>query len=1507
MRAIIPTITLVIPVLCSAQWSITSINQTHSITFDNSVSGVLNSAYIGNGLSPQPSIGQLNSNAFKIVGLSDGDSNFGDTLASADFSRGYAINAVSTGGMYAFNYGTAEDSNMSIGFQATTADMSPGKLVLRMQNNSGKTIARVSLNYDLLIRNNGARSSSIKTCYSWTDSSYYLLNESLRYSTPALDSLAEWQIETIALDVHGLQWLDGEYFYLSWSLDDNSGSGDRDEIAFDNISITPYQLLALQDFENSSNDNWELIQTSTLASNNLGVTDAPPSTRICFGDYSMQLTNKLDSLTLENIEISAYSNLKLFINLSASTTNPSNGLDALDYCKVYLSLNDSDFHSTPFLEINGKSNCYWSYLGNENNNHDPKQVSNIFSTTILAPNGGGLRDDDGDGVSQIVVTIPEGYQNLGLKIKSLCNAEEYWNIDNIQLSGVANSCSYSPISNLEVSQENFNAIRVNFTKGSAVKTIAILREHSPVSTYPIAGISYENSGNLKTAPSLSNFEDHLIVYNGVDSAFNISQLNAGSRYYLSLFSYNDTSCYDPSPITSNFVACAGKSLAIKEGFDEGLNLSEHWISENISTYSTTANAGKATPSLKLDNSLAQLTTPELCYYSNAISLWLKGNGTDINSALIIEGLDSLNEWNLVDTITSLPTASLDGYNRYLGSEKAGGYRKFRFSYLKSAGNLALDDIVIYGANPEGFSFSFTNASGDSLWTNANNWSPLYTQPGNSDTLLISDGNSYHIKGFVSQSFNAIILENGSSLFLSADSLNQELILNALDSNALSICSTCTLGLEGNVPIKIQLLNNHTLKINGQVSTAGSAAHQILSYREKGLKFQDGSSLNLLASDDSQGNLGFFGSTLQSENSVLFKNGSSFIAGGINSPNPFVLDEPKAIVQFEEESNFYFAETSGNPDFENRRYGNFYYYQNQTSNISAGSIGPSFNQLHVETGILKFTGDFDISVSAGLSVSGDSLIFNPSSTQDLIINGDSCVLDNSNNRLSLGENLRVKIDSGSCYQTGPIILKSALEINGGNYVVQEGDSLTCLDSIINNGTFILANNASLLQGSQSQIFGSGNCQLTRHIPNTSNATLYHFWSSPMQLGDGATIGPTGVLNGSLRYAFNPGGNEAADYQYISTNEQMPPGKGYAVAGISSATFNGVFSNGDINIAATETDGQESYNLIGNPYPSAINAEKFLTENASVLDGTIYLWSSTGEDQGNSSKQYISVNSLGSSSITDRAATSSNTYIASCQGFFVETLESLSEGDYSLSFNNSMRFGSNSFFKSNKKANSKSWIYLARDKGDTLSCLLVIDDGASLKYDSGKDAKSLNSEEGISFYQQGLSLNILALPPIANTLLIPMHISVTASGNYSLGGLNGYFPYRNGYKPYLIDSETNIALDIYEEESVDIYLDKGIYKDRFKLLFSRQNSPTDLEEIGFTSYAFRILNKDIKFQKSNPPSYVEILDVNGRTLFSSSYEDFYTEISNKLKANHLYLVMVKFSDKTKVIFKHLEQPD
>ena len=30
------------------------------------------------------------------------------------------------------------------------------------------------------------------------------------------------------------------------------------------------------------------------------------------------------------------------------------------------------------------------------------------------------------------------------------------------------------------------------------------------------------------------------------------------------------------------------------------------------------------------------------------------------------------------------------------------------------------------------------------------------------------------------------------------------------------------------------------------------------------------------------------------------------------------------------------------------------------------------------------------------------------------------------------------------------------------------------------------------------------------------------------------------------------------------------------------------------------------LIGNPYPSAIDAHKFIDDNAGVIEGTLYLW-------------------------------------------------------------------------------------------------------------------------------------------------------------------------------------------------------------------------------------------------------------------------------------------------------------
>ena len=52
--------------------------------------------------------------------------------------------------------------------------------------------------------------------------------------------------------------------------------------------------------------------------------------------------------------------------------------------------------------------------------------------------------------------------------------------------------------------------------------------------------------------------------------------------------------------------------------------------------------------------------------------------------------------------------------------------------------------------------------------------------------------------------------------------------------------------------------------------------------------------------------------------------------------------------------------------------------------------------------------------------------------------------------------------------------------------------------------------------------------------------------------------------------------------------------------------GIPNNGnyDVNLAYFGTN--QNFNLIGNPYPSTINAETFLINNAADINGVIYLY-------------------------------------------------------------------------------------------------------------------------------------------------------------------------------------------------------------------------------------------------------------------------------------------------------------
>jgi len=129
---------------------------------------------------------------------------------------------------------------------------------------------------------------------------------------------------------------------------------------------------------------------------------------------------------------------------------------------------------------------------------------------------------------------------------------------------------------------------------------------------------------------------------------------------------------------------------IDEGFDKGTTVPDGWtFSSGMGTYTTATNYGKSSPSLKLDKTGAGVTTkPFTLTGQGNLSFWIKGQNADKESLLRVERFDG-NSWIVLEDIKPLPltgtikTCALDSSTTQV-----------RFTYTKSSGNLALDDVLI---------------------------------------------------------------------------------------------------------------------------------------------------------------------------------------------------------------------------------------------------------------------------------------------------------------------------------------------------------------------------------------------------------------------------------------------------------------------------------------------------------------------------------------------------------------------------------------------------------------------------------------------------------------------------------------------------------------------------------------------------------------------------------------------------------------------------------------------
>ncbi|MEN8122622.1 MAG: hypothetical protein ABFS35_19935 [Bacteroidota bacterium] len=396
--------------------------------------------------------------------------------------------------------------------------------------------------------------------------------------------------------------------------------------------------------------------------------------------------------------------------------------------------------------------------------------------------------------------------------------------------------------------------------------------------------------------------------------------------------------------------------------------------------------------------------------------------------------------------------------------------------------------------------------------------------------------------------------------------------------------------------------------------------------------------------------------------------------------------------------------------------------------------------------------------------------------------------------------------------------------------------------------------------------------------------FHYVSSPLTECSHTIYSelPQGGDNPNF-YAFDEEDN-SDDWLYswsnsIAVSGNLVPGRGYAnylVQDNVSKLTGGALNTGDINIDVSNSDyGIESdgWNLVGNPYPSGIEADKFIDANSSVINGTLYFWdddNSDGEDY--DTDDYACWNLAGAIG-TGGGATSGdgfnvpNGIIASGQAFFVNKPE---QGTDALVFKNDMRtFGSTSFFKKNDQ-NSSIRFSLTSDSLKLYNeILLAFVNGGTDDFDNLYDAVKLKGNKSIAFFsllnKQELAIQSFGQANSYNIFekIISIGFTVSKSSNYTISFIQKENIPKNT-KIYLEDVKLNKIVDLNKANYYRFFSDSGIFNDRIKIFVNKKpkkgainNEYTESSIKIYTHSNFLYLNLDTE----DLGGEIRIIDISG----------------------------------------------
>ena len=475
----------------------------------------------------------------------------------------------------------------------------------------------------------------------------------------------------------------------------------------------------------------------------------------------------------------------------------------------------------------------------------------------------------------------------------------------------------------------------------------------------------------------------------------------------------------------------------------------------------------------------------------------------------------------------------------------------------------------------------------------------------------------------------------------------------------------------------------------------------------------------------------------------------------------------------------------------------------------------------------------------------------------------------------------------------------------------------------DGKIDLEDESQLVQGPDSELDVTSAGTLEKDQQGTRDLFTYNYWSSPVGISnitsnnnsytlpnvlkDGTNpASPTSITfltsgyNGAVgpplkiadywiwKYANNPT-SDYSSWQHMRSTGSIAAGEGFTMKGVANTSGNitqeqnyvlrGKPNNGNITLTVAANNDY----LVGNPYPSALDADEFIKDNISnletngrntsgnVINGALYFWdhfaSGThvlAEYQGGYATYTLMGGTAAICNDTRINATGGvgtkipERYIPVGQGFFVSaflnaSLVALSQPVVGgqIIFKNSQRiykaegvtgtntgslffganFGSSKENSSDQKTGEKEVEADPRQKirlmfdsprGYHRELLVGVDESATNDFDLGYDAPLLDSNKDDMYWQ--FNSNNFVIQAVNNfdeeqKLSIGLKTFKEGVSTIRIETLENI---DNTTQIYIHDKETNIYHNL-KDSNFEIYLPAGTYADKFEITFSIPSTP------------------------------------------------------------------------------------